>query len=169
MSKLYRDYLKAHPNAKRATVLKNISPSYGPGRTKQSFKDSTDINVLVAKAQKGHAISHLNRYGAVYGDFTDIPDLLTAHGRLEQANQIFSELPGEIRREFHQSPQEFFEFVNDPQNSDRLADIFPDLAKPGNQRPDVLRSAESVAARDAMETPAEVDSPDTGDTGGSPA
>ena len=150
MSKRFAEYKATHPNAKKETVLKNIAPVYErPGRTKQSFKDSTDINKILAKAEKGHAVSHLNRYQPEFGDFTDMPDLLTAQARLERGQEIFDALPGELRREFKQSPQEFFAFVNDPANSGRLGEIFPDLAKVGNQRPDVIRTAESVAAAEA--------------------
>ena len=170
MSKAYAEYKASHPNAKKDTVLKNISPKYGPGKTKQSFKDSTDINKILAKAEKGQAISHLNRYQAQYGDFTDIPDLLEAQKRLEAGTQIFNELPGEIRREFHQSPAEFFAFVNDPKNSDRLSEILPGLAATGNQRPDVLRTAETVAAAEAAVQPSgDASDASEGDTGGATA
>ena len=77
---------------------------YSDGRTKQSFKDGTDINKLLYKAAKGDSISHLAKHGAVYGDFSDIDDLLTAHNRLERGKQIFMDLPGEVRAEFNNNP-----------------------------------------------------------------
>ncbi len=106
---------------------------YSDGRTKQAFKDSTDINKLLMRAQQGETISHLAKHGAIYGDFTDIDDLLTGMTRLERGNQIFAQLPGEVRCEFDQSPQKFFNFVNNPQNSERLEELLPALAAPGNQ------------------------------------
>lgn len=112
------------------------------GRTKQSFKDETDINKLLVKAAKGGSISHLAKHGAVYGDFSDINDLMTAFSRLEKGKEIFEQLPGELKREFNQSPQEFFNFVNNPENVDRLPELLPQLAEQGNQRvPAVVRTA----------------------------
>lgn len=119
------------------------SDSYEDGRTKQAFKDSTDINRLLEKAQKGEAISHLAKHGAVYADYSDIDDLLTAANRLQKGEAIFQELPSELRREFMNSSANFFKFVNDPANVDRLPDLIPGLAKPGNQAPAPIRTAEN--------------------------
>lgn len=107
----------------------------GTGMTKQSFKDSTDINKILARAARGESISHLQRHGAVYADFSDIADLMHAYDRLEKGKQIFAELPAEVRKEFNQSPFEFFTFVNDPENRDQLDRVLPDLARPGRQMP----------------------------------
>ena len=105
------------------------------GMTKQAFKDQTDINKILAKAQKTGTVSHLAKYEGIYGDFTDIDDLLTAHQRLTRANEIFSELPSEVRREFDQNPAGFFNFVNDPANKDRLKEVLPAIAKAGQYFP----------------------------------
>ena len=120
------------------------SDSYTDGRTKQAFKDTTDINKLLAKAQKGEAISHLAKHGAMYGDFTDIDDLLTAQTRLKKGEEIFNKLPGEVRREFNQSPAEFFNFVNDPKNVDDLENLLPSLAQRGDQRVHPRRTPKTI-------------------------
>ena len=127
------------------------SDCYEDGRTKQAFADSCDIERIINRAQKGEAISHLARYGAMYGDFTEIGDLMEAHNHLMKGQQIFDDLPGEVKREFHNSPAKFFAFVNDPNNVDRLGDILPGLTKPGNQLPAVRRNpkSEAVAERAA--------------------
>ena len=84
-----------------------------PGRTKQSFKDECDVNKILEKAQIAGGLSHLQRHGASYGDFTQAPkDLLEAKQLLDRGQAIFDELPAEIRREFKNNPQTFFEFVN---------------------------------------------------------
>ena len=106
---------------------------YSDGRTKQSFKDSTDINKIVAKWQKTGTISHLAKHQPVYGDFSDIDDLLSAHNRMVRGVEIFNELPSEVRKEFNQDIGEFFRYVNDPANKDDLAEKLPALAKPGRQ------------------------------------
>ena len=132
-------------------------------RTKQSFKDQADINKILARAQHGDTISHLAKYGAVYGDFTDVDDLLTAHEKLTRGTEIFNDLPSEVRREFGQDPVEFFKFVNDPANADRLADVLPDLAKPGTQRVAPVRTAASEAAKKAAAAPVSAEPPAAGE------
>jgi len=101
-----------------------------PGRTKQAFKDDTDINRIIDRFQKTGALSHLNKHEAIYGDFAEF-DFLAAQMQLARGKEIFDDLPSELRREFNQSPREFFEFVNDPANKGDLKRIFPQLAKPG--------------------------------------
>lgn len=122
------------------------SDEYSDGRTKQSFKDDTDINKLLARAARGDSISHLAKHGAMYGDFSDIDDLLTANARLEKGTEIFNSLPGEIRREFKNSPSNFFNYVNDPQNSERLGELLPALTAPGNQLRTIVRTPSTVPA-----------------------
>ena len=115
------------------SMIPNPEPDYSDGRTKQSFKDATDINRILTKWQKTGVISHLSQYGAEYGDFSDIPDLLEAQGRLARGQAIFDALPSEVRAEFNQSVSDFFLYVNDPSNKDRLKELLPDLAAPGRQ------------------------------------
>lgn len=131
---------------------------YGDGRTKQSFKDQADINKILMKAQRAGGLSHLAKHGAQYGDFTDVPDLLTAYSRLQRAEQIHAELPSELRREFP-TWDKFFTYVNDPANADQLEERIPALAKPGRQRPAVIRSAASEADPKVVSAPAEPSTP----------
>lgn len=117
---------------------------YSDGRTKQAFKDHTDINKILQKAQRVGSLSHFMKHGAVYGDFSDVPDLLTAHERLARGEKIYNDLPSELRREF-KDQFEFFSYVNDPANVPRLKELLPALAAPGRQRPAVVRSAATEA------------------------
>ncbi len=143
---------------------------YDDGRTKQSLADSTDINKILKKAQKVGSISHLVKHGAFYGDFSDVPDLLDASTRLKKGQQIFEELPSELRREFGDQFG-FFQFVNDPSNVDRLSEVLPGLAAPGRQLPAVRRSAGTEvnpALRSApADAPAAPDGDSSADQGGS--
>lgn len=112
------------------SMLPIVPPDYSDGRTKQSFKDSCDINKILAKAQVAGSLSHFQKHGAFYGDFADF-DFLDAQVRLARGKEIFAELPSEVRREFDQDPAKFFAFANDPANAGKLVDLIPGIAKPG--------------------------------------
>lgn len=136
--------------------MRSLEPKdYSDGRTKQAFKDETDINKILRKAMKAGTLSHLVRHGASYGDFSDMPDLLEANRRLRRAEEIFGELPSELRREFGGDVGRFFSFVNDPNNRDRLHEVLPGLAAPGRQLPAVRRSAATEANPALSSAPAE--------------
>ena len=137
------------PKKSGTKLMTQVPKDYSDGRTIQSFKDETDINKLIHRAAKGETISHLEKHGAIYGDFTDVPDLLEAQERLARGQRIFDELPAEVRREFGQSPARFFAFVNDPANKDDLARVLPGLAEPGRQLPVIKRTAKNMGAEGA--------------------
>jgi phage internal scaffolding protein len=115
---------------------------YDDGRTKQAFKDSTDVNKIIARHQRAGTLSHLAKYEGQYGDFSDF-DFFEAQNQLAKAKTIFDELPSEIRREFNNDPSRFFEFANEPENVGKLAEILPDLARPGRQFPLVFGQTRS--------------------------
>ena len=120
------------------------SDSYPDGRTKQAFKDETDINKLLARGAMQDALSHIEKHGLTYGEFNNYDSLLDAHEKLQRGTDIFMDLPGEVRQEFHNSPAEFFAYVNDPANKDVLHQKIPQLAQPGTQMPAIRRTATSI-------------------------
>lgn len=114
-------------------------PEFGEGRTKQSFKDSCDINKIIKKAQKTGSLAHLQKYPeAVYGEFDQETDLLTAHQRISRANEIFADLPSEIRREFNNDALKFVKWAGSLPPGE-LAQKIPELAQPGNYFPNPLK------------------------------
>ncbi len=125
---------------------------YSDGRTKQSFKNSTDINKILKRAQKTGTLSHLAKHQGVYGDFAQF-DFSEAQNTIARANSVFEDLPSEIRSEFDQSPRKFFEYVNDPDNSGRLGTLLPGLAEPGRQMISLKQGADEP--QEPPETPRE--------------
>ena len=105
---------------------------YGPSRTKQSFKDSCDVNKIIGKMWKAGTLSHLEQFQGQYADFSNF-DFHEAQNRIAKGKSMFERLPAELKREFDQDPQKFFAFVNDPANKDRLDKLLPPLAEPGRQ------------------------------------
>lgn len=134
---------------------------FGPSRTKQSFKDETDINRIIARHGLAQTISHLAKFENQYGDYTEWDDLLDAHSKLSKGTAIFDELPGEVKREFNQNPGEFFAFVNNPANKDKLHLVLPELARPGTQMPRASKTKGHVdtAERKAAEVQAQAPQP----------
>jgi len=113
-----------------------VQPIYEDGRTKQSFKDETDINKILHRAQKTGTLSHLDKYEGVYGDYADY-DFLENQLKMTHGREVFDALPSELRREFNNSPAAFFTYVNDPANARDLRKKLPALAQPGRQNIDV--------------------------------
>jgi len=112
------------------------------GRTKQSFKDECDINLIMAKYQKTGAITHVNKYGANYEFATSI-DFTEAMQLVVTAQEMFNGLPSSIRTRFENDPAEFLDFVQDANN-------VPEMRKMG-----------LIAPEEPPEVPQEVKKTDT--------
>ncbi len=125
---------------------------YSDGRTKQCHKDSCDIVKIMARFEETGTISHLAKFEGVYADFSDF-DFHHQSNMLAKGEEIFNSLPAETRREFGQSPAEFFKYVNDPKNAGELHTKLPGLAAPGTQLPPTsppTADEEAVAAKAAQ-------------------
>lgn len=132
---------------------------YSDGRTKQAFKDETDINKIIKKAQVEGGISHALKYPeAVYGEFTGV-DLLGAYEQVKRAEAIFNDLPSEVRREFGNDALKFAGFASDPRNISRLSELIPAIAEPGRQFPDMTKRDEPRESGSAVADPRAGDQP----------
>ncbi len=107
---------------------------YNDGRTKQCHRDECDIVKIMNRFEVSGTISHLSKFEGVYADFSDF-NFHEHTTKLAQGQEVFDALTAEVRREFGQSPQAFFDYVNDPKNRDDLWKKLPALAKPGDQLP----------------------------------
>lgn len=76
--------------------------------TKQSFKKECDVNSIVKAFERNGVITHVNQREGQYGDFTMAPeDYQEAVQSVMDAQEMFDELPSEIRRFFDNDPEEF--------------------------------------------------------------
>ena len=92
-----------------------------PGKTKQAHKDECDINKIIRQYDRTGVLTHLNRRQPFYanvdgGDFREAMEIVTS------ANTMFEELPSALRKEFKNDPALFLDYVQDPQNEDRLVE-----------------------------------------------
>ncbi len=106
------------------------------GRTKQSQAAECDINKLLERAARDGSLSHLDEFGGTYGSFEGY-DFEKHVTKIAEGQSIFENLPAEIKREFAQSPQRFFEYVTNPDNLERLPELLPEIADRGNYFPSV--------------------------------
>jgi len=89
------------------------------GRTKQAHKDETDINKILRQYMKTGNINHLNLHGAQY-DFATGDDFLQSMNIVTKANEMFLDLPSAVRTRFDNNPEQFLDFVQDPDNLGEL-------------------------------------------------
>lgn len=140
-------------------------------RTKQAFKDSTDINKIIKKAQKAGGLAHVQKYDeAAYGEFAGY-DLLEAYGKLNRAQAIFDDLPSEVRNEFGNDALKFAGFASDPNNINRLAELIPAIAEPGSYFPNPIKrgGGGAGAATAPQEPPSEIQAATIASEGSSPS
>lgn len=99
--------------------------------TQQSDKDSTDINIIMARFEKTGQLPQVNVQG-IHGDFTGITDFHDAQQRILAAKEAFEEIPATIRDRFNNDPVEFVKFAENPDNIDALREM--GLATPSPQQ-----------------------------------
>jgi len=104
----------------------------GESRTKQSFKDECDINVIVRRFGVTGVAPGTTKV-PMYGDFSDVGDFSTCVDRMMQAQANFDTLPSDVRRRFRNDPQEFLEFCSNPGNLDEMRKL--GLAIPKKEDP----------------------------------
>lgn len=125
---------------------------YDDGMTKQSFKDSCDINKMLKKAQKQGSLAHLIKYPeAVYGEFDGEFTLLDATQKIARAGQIFGDLPSEVRAEYGNDPIAYVTDMNTRvKNGEDIAKLLPAIAEPGSYFPNpVERGGKGAGAATA--------------------
>lgn len=101
------------------------SKPVGVSLTKQQFKDDADINVIVKKYLKsGSDPRFIEKRQPMYGDFAKSIDLGEAYKAIDKAEADFLEVPAEVREEFGNDPQQFFEVFQSQEKFEKNKDIF---------------------------------------------
>lgn len=86
-----------------------------PSLTQQNFKDETDINNIVQKYQMTGILPTQNNL-PYFGDVSNIPDYQTALNIVQEAQQVFGDLPSKIRSRFGNDPTQLVLFLENPEN-----------------------------------------------------
>lgn len=88
-------------------------------RTKQSFKDECDINVIVDRFMKtGEMPKDLRQ--PVYGDYDGVIDFQSAMNAVVQAEETFMAMPASVRARFDNDPQKFLDFADNDGNAEEM-------------------------------------------------
>lgn len=105
-----------------------------PSMTQQHFKDETMIdNILQRYAETGFLTDPFTPKRPIqFGDFSDVKDFQSAQNAIALATEYFESLPANVRASFNNSPQEFLNALNDPEQRSKLEElgfIAPEEAK----------------------------------------
>jgi len=103
--------------------ITGLDCSVEPSLTKQSFREEADINNIVNRLLRGELVNNLNEKPLQYGDVSEITDYHTSLNQVKAAENLFMQIPAEIRVQFNNDPGQFVDFVNDPKNSDALIEM----------------------------------------------
>lgn len=95
----------------------------GPGRTKQSFKDETDINKIVAKYVKTGLMDYVNKNPGTYSDVSDVANFQDSLNIVRKGRELFDALPADLREEFANDPARLIAFLDDPKNLDKAVEL----------------------------------------------
>lgn len=96
--------------------------NFEPSLTQQNMKQECDINNIMKKFQKTGALIHANNRSPEYG-FATSQDFRESMEIVTHAQEMFDELPSSIRAKFSHNPENFLEFVQNPENASEMVSL----------------------------------------------
>lgn len=119
---------------KRNAVV--LDCSNDPLITEQSHKSEVDINNIIRR----HGVDMIAKAAALQAPnmrFDDVTgnDFQEAMNIILKAEDSFNQLPSKIRKEFNNNPAEFLDFVQNPDNKDRMIELGLAEAPPVKEAP----------------------------------
>lgn len=90
--------------------------------TKQSFKDESDINKIVARHHAGQQVTHLNRAEPRFGDFANSPSYKEQLDMVNQADMAFMDLPSKVREAAGNNAGVLLAMLDNPEDCRLLMD-----------------------------------------------
>lgn len=105
----------------------------GPGRTRQSMRDETNINNIMRRYKQSGLISHVAARSPVYMDVADVTDYRDAVEQVRRTEEFFKGLTAKVRARFNHDPAEFLDFMTDSRNEAEAKEL--GLVKPEPEPP----------------------------------
>ena len=134
----------------RERVLTKIE---GESMTQQHFAQEQDVRTIINQYDKTGLIANVARGVAKYGDYSEVNEYRESLDLVNNANEMFMELPAEIREKFKNNAGVFFEFATNPDNKN-------DMIKMGLREPDITEVVPPKSSVDTTKQPVETpDSP----------
>lgn len=123
-------------------------------RTKQTFAKEANINNIMAKYVKTGLFTHYAKHEPKYADTTGV-DFQSALMVVTEVNQMFEDLPAELRKQFDQDPAKFLDWIQDPANAEEAERL--GFREPTQYEADNLRTQHGDEVGDVAppETPRE--------------
>lgn len=106
-----------------------IADSSKPSLTQQEFKESCDINNILAKfSVQAQALGVqpsqlMPQDQGTYGDFSNLDDFQTAQNKIAFLSDQFSNLPSDVRRKFGDNLNNFISAISDASRIDELGEL----------------------------------------------
>lgn len=91
-----------------------------PSMTKQSFAEELDANNIIKRT--GGNIEAAIKFEGIWGEFNEY-DLKDAMQKVQDANDLFLEVPSELRKAFDNDAGKYIDFVTDPANLKTLEEF----------------------------------------------
>ncbi len=115
------------------TPPKVLLDNFGPTRTKQSEAKATNINTIVKQYDRTGVLPQDGRE-ALYMDVSDVPDYRSALDQVNRADEMFMQLPADLRARFENEPAVFLDWTSDPANRAEMVELGM-LPKPDEEEP----------------------------------
>lgn len=99
-----------------------------PALVAVEFAKEADINFLLARYRNTGSFYSVDEMikstrRPQFGDFTGIPDYQESLNKMQNALDMFAELPLKVRQRFHDSPIELLAFMQDEKNRDEAIEL----------------------------------------------
>lgn len=96
--------------------LRVFAKSADDGRTKQAFREESEIKNIIARFQRTGLLEFQEKAHS-YGEFEAI-DFHQAMNTVVRASEMFDELPSSLRKKLGNDPAEFVDVVTNPDRRD---------------------------------------------------
>lgn len=94
----------------------------GETLTEQAHKNETDMNYILRDYAKTGFLKHAQKHEGRYDDVT-VTDFQDALLTVNNTQNMFNQLPAQIRDRFANNPAQFLEYVSNPANENEMATL----------------------------------------------
>lgn len=104
----------------------SVDVSSRPSLTQQQFRDECDVNYIIEHFQdpaRPSLVQPSVPRVPLFGDFSQIPDVRSAHAIFQRAEAEFSALPADVRAKFDNNPVSMMAFL-ETSSVDQIKQVF---------------------------------------------